>query len=494
MTESDYRKLCAACDEILLRSDLPEDCRSISYLHIIREHPLFLARYQTLFSESVPSEPTSGSIRNILSVLKFLIRVSLMQQTPEKSDHVDVLFVSHLLNPSQVDANEDFYFHDLPEVVQRDGSSAEVLLINQTKAVTHTKSPFYRGGVRTRVLAPHRSLANAWRDMRSLARTRSALRSAAKHESRTLHRRILNAAADTCLSGRTLADLGIAAQVGEVVAACRPKMLVTTSEGHAWERLAYRAATRAHPETVCAGYQHAAVFRLQHALRRSLGNGWDPQLLFVSGENAKQLVQSSPEFRELPVKILGSRRGRPLNSQPKSRTSEHPTCLVIPEGTLEECQILFDFSRRWAQQNPALHFIWRLHPVMSEASVFGADNVLPATVRLSSRTLDEDINESHAVLYRGSTAVMRAATEGLLPIYVRQPDELSIDLLFDLDGDRLVISNVEEVSGLVDVDALPSTKKLRSENRALQQRLDGFFSPFQPKVFCDALTLIPGGT
>jgi len=493
VTETDYRKLCAACDEILFRSDLPEACRSISYLHIIREHPLFLGRYETLFSSGDKSEPASARIRSFLGVLKFLLRVSAMPRPPETGDRLDVLFVSHLLNPSQVDASEDFYFHDLPEVVQREGFSTEVLLINQTKAMTPERCPFLRGGVRTRILAPHRSFTDAWRDVRSLARTRSALRRAAKHEFRPLQRRILDAAADTCLSGGTLADLGIAAQVGGIVGTRRPKMLVTTSEGHAWERQAYRSATRAHQGTVCAGYQHAAVFRLQHALRRPLGDGWDPQILFASGENAKQLIQSSPELRQLPIKVLGSRRGRPSISRSTFRTSHRPTCLVIPEGTLEECQILFDFSKRWALQDPALQFVWRLHPVLAEASVFQADSVPPPNVRISRSSLDEDISESHAVLYRGSTAVIRAATEGLLPIYVSQPDELSIDLLFDLGDERLDVSSVDEAQGLVDVNALPSIKHLRSENRALQQRLDGFFSPFQHKVFCDALREIPGG-
>jgi len=485
VNEANYRSLCEACDEILRRSDLPKETRALSYLHIIREHPIFLTKYEPLFVEGESANTPRSPFRNALSILKLLLQITARPPQPGSEEPVDILFVSHLLNAAQLDASEDFYFYNLPEFVQSDGHSAEVLLINQTSTPLPARGLFSRGGVPTSVMARHRSLSSAMRDMKRLLQTRTALRQAASFERRPLHRKILRAASDQCLSADTLADLGIAAQVGDVVKRRRPKMLVTTSEGHAWERLSYRAATEVHPLIVCAGYQHAAVFRMQHALRRALGSGWDPQLLFASGEMARDLIQRTPDFKSIPIHVLGSRRGRAARSKPQ--ITGIPKCLVIPEGTHEECRILFDFSRRWAELDPRLTFIWRLHPVLSPTAFFAEYLPLPPNVIVSRAALDDDIAESHAVLYRGSTAVIRAAAAGLLPIYLAQSDELSIDLLFDLSADRLVVSHVEEVRGRVDVASLPCIKRQRIEDRDLQKRLDRFYSLFDPKVFLESI-------
>jgi hypothetical protein len=115
--------------------------------------------------------------------------------------------------------------------------------------------------------------------------------------------------------------------------------------------------------------------------------------------------------------------------------NDSATCLVLPEGIVEECRILFTFSLSCARACPEVRFIWRLHPIMSFDKLVRRVPVLgnlPSNIEISAQTFEEDIARSSWALYRGSTAVVTAAANGVTPIYLEQPGELSIDPLFEI--------------------------------------------------------------
>ena len=49
ITEKQYTKLCEVSNEVLNSSDSKIERIAIPWLHIIREHPIALAKYETLF-------------------------------------------------------------------------------------------------------------------------------------------------------------------------------------------------------------------------------------------------------------------------------------------------------------------------------------------------------------------------------------------------------------------------------------------------------------
>ena len=123
VTENQYRELCVVCDRLLLASDSTTERAAISWLHVIREHPVFLRGYTDL----VRSEASvKGAVREWRRKLRYtagwlrqLGRASLAEGLPwygakNLAGPIDVLFVSHLLNASQAGAN-DFYFGRLPD-------------------------------------------------------------------------------------------------------------------------------------------------------------------------------------------------------------------------------------------------------------------------------------------------------------------------------------------------------------------------------------------
>ena len=55
-----------------------------------------------------------------------------------------------------------------------------------------------------------------------------------------------------------------------------PDYIITTFEGHAWERLVFRSAREVCPQVKCLAYQHAPIFKNQHSIRRFIGNTYEP--------------------------------------------------------------------------------------------------------------------------------------------------------------------------------------------------------------------------
>ena len=132
------------------------------------------------------------------------------------------------------------------------------------------------------------------------------------------------------------------------------------------------------------------------------------------------------------------------------------SCLVVPEGFVSECLILFKVSLKYSKKYRNQRFIWRLHPSISfnrlkqYSSIF--EN-LPNNIHLSVGSLDDDILKCDSVLYRGSTAVVNAINAGLKPIYYQQSsDELSIDSIYTHKKGKSIVHNQEELGLALDRD------------------------------------------
>ncbi len=491
MNEANYRALCECCDGILRDKSLPDAVAAISFLHIVREHPVFLDQYEQLFQGS--SSPASK--RTLVGFVAALLRCAVQKPVGingAKVSPADILFVSHLVDPSHIAADEDFYYFDLPRRLS--GLRASVALIDHVQSAHQCPAgEFLRGEVPTHLLRCHAGFAPALRDAFLLLSAASALRRRARGEPPGLRRSVMVSAASRCASAGSLRNLGIATQVKNLLLRTGATCLVTTWEGHAWERVTMRAARTAGPVR-CAGYQHAAVFKMQHAVRRSLGGTMDPDILLASGRLPLAQLRDSPALGGTPVVCLGSRRGRVKRVEPEAAISSglaRNCCLVLPEGIASECRILFRFSLEAARRLPDWDFIWRLHPVVAREKLCSLDSEfrrLPSNLRLSEATFEKDISASQVVLYRGTTAVVKAAMAGLLPIYVNQPNELSIDPLFSIENKRFTATTFDDFTSIVSADCLRSVVKARIGDTSLQHALDDLFAPLDPQVLVDFLS------
>ena len=440
MDENQFHELCAACDGILLEHESSPERFAVAWLHVIREHPVFLSRYERLFSESIKSAfhwmEGGRFVVEVLRAFRQLLRAARhgLRKQADTMPSADIIFVSHHINASQ--KNADFYFGTLPKDLSRQCNRVVVAQIDQTPdSIPHFRIlPGEEASLNYVVLPNTLTVGEEFAMLMAMLGVSRQIANKSEHEG--FRANVRHAAAAEALSSASFQALRIARQIAKLVERLRPKILITTFEGHAWERATFHLVRQRHPAIKCVGYQHAALFRLQHSIRRKLGNSADPDAIWTSGSVAAEQFRREQRLAGVKIAEIGSVRvleySAPLKQSREAGNASF-TCLVLPEGLRPECDFLFEFSLECAAAYPQAAFIWRLHPGISFESLSQANprlRRLPANVRVSAAAMQEDIAQSDCALYRGSTAVLQAVSGGAVPVYVRREDEMSIDPLY----------------------------------------------------------------
>ena len=493
MTADQYERICASCRALLVSADATTERVAIPWLHVIRDHPVFLEHYESLIRPSRfwwswrealsrKARQAAGWGRQVVKALRD--PGVLWHGPPGRHASVDVLFVSHLLNASQAGQREDFYFGRIPEDLRAAGFTAAVALINQAAVPAGPiAAAWFGSGTPRFVFSSSLGPADEMRIFSRLWKAAARLRAIAASAS-GLEKAVARRAASEALSGGARATLRIDQQVASLVATLKPKAIVVTHEGHAWERIAFAAARRSAPQIVCVGYQHAAVFPRQFAIRQTLASPFNPDRILTAGRVALDQLREAPGLQEIPMAILGSSRGL-RRSGPPPRESPC-ACLVIPEGLPGECVLLFSYALACARLLPDVRFVWRLHPVMSFEWLLARNpefSALPDNVTLSKATFDEDLASCHWALYRGTTAVVQCVGAGVRPVYLRRPGEMTIDPLEALARWRLIVETPDDLASAF---ARGPEADRDAEAEAIDY-CERFFSPFDYTVLVAAL-------
>jgi len=493
LNEEQYKQVCEACDRVLWAPDSDLERMAIPWLHVIREHPSFLKDYEDLFDDFGQASLKKklryqlGWARQLWKALRSSGRAWFGQQVFQQA--ADILFVSHLLNTSQAGGETDFYFGSLPGRLHAAGYRVVIALIDHTGAADEKlMNRWGQGSIPHVILSGSIDLNEEWTLYKRLKKEAARLAENSRLQTPGLLKRVFARASLEALSGSTRTTLRMYYQVSEIVARIKPKVMIATYEGHAWERIAFAAARAVYPSTVCIGYQHAAIFKLQHSARRKLQPHFNPDQLFAAGEVSKKQLENSPGLGGIQVRVLGSHRaGSGLEN-----TSAHKShiCLVLPEGIVSECHLLFEFSISCAIHCPSVHFVWRLHPLVKFDSLLAnnpAFTKLPKNVELSTVSIEEDIASATHVLYRGSTAIVKAVCANVQPIYLELPGEMTIDPLYQLGSWRERVKNPAEFSSVV--HRPPAGAGALQDQISAVRYCENFYTPIDSSVVVDILQL-----
>lgn len=473
ITKKKYRKICQLCDRLLLNQS---NTVSISYLHILRAHPIFIEKYQCLFLKNKFSLVWLGLIKSsIFSLVRitqgvFYTKSHLKSQPVKRSD---ILFVSHLINSSHIGNDKDFYFGDLASQLNRNNVSCHIAMLNHCSLRKEKLLKKWKNNHTPRTVLSKNLLfveeIKIWHQQLKLFFSINP-ENKAKKQAR-LH----------ALSTSTAGNMRFRKQISQLVKQTCAKVIITTYEGHAWERLAYDEAKKINPNIKCFGYQHTAIFKYQHAVKRPLQGTYNPDVILSSSQIDKAMLDRSEAANNSTVVCIGS----PRYIKPVQITKQEKHCLVIPEGLLSECLLLFELSLDYVQRCPSQQFIWRLHPlidfqVLAKKSQLFKD--IPNNITLSEQSLEDDVKQCNSVLYRGSTAVVGAINSGLKPIYYQQKqDELSIDPIYQQELGKFIVANQAELKMALEQDIDDEAKQ------KLQEFAQNFYTPLDVEALVDLL-------
>ena len=454
-----YKEICKECDEILLSPEANEVTVAIPILHVIREHPVFLKQYESLFDKNQINKnkirPGSSIIIAIKLLFSLLFKLfstnKYWYSTKKLNTKYDYIFVSHLLNENQAGESKDFYFGDLPASLIEQGKTVLIVLLNHSPVSNSLISKKWKQNAITRVLLSSKiGLFNEIEGALKILFEFKRLNKKSKNEVNTLKQKILKLAITQFTE--TLNNYRKYKQFSTLVKITKPKKIITTFEGHAWERIIFSSVRKINPDIKCVGYQHALIFKEQHSIRRNLQKKYNPDLILTSGQLGKNQLEKSSQLSNIDIKILGTNRVPSKNKIPDNLThidnSIRQTILVIPEAIYSECILLFEYSISCANLYPNINFIWRLHPLLNFDQIILENKSLsirPQNITLSKQTLEEDIVISNLVLYRGSTAVINCIMLGLKPIYLKIENEMTIDPLYEIDNYKSIVQTPNDL-------------------------------------------------
>lgn len=462
LTGLEFKEICQTCDELLQSGNYDLARISISWLHPIRMHPTFDLKYQCLFKPwyifILGLMPTlSKSLLQLgILVFKSLVGPRLLSI---KSKKVDFLIISHLTNKSQlITRNCDLYCGELASKLQEAEISSDTLYIDHIKEKKYSveKNDFKPN----LIPAPIGFWDTLWVIKTQVLEFCKIFYLLLTANSILKKKAVLKSAVE-CLSSSTSFNLILAVNIKKYLVQTHIKAIVTTFEGHSWERVVYHVAKKNDARTLCFGYQHAFIFSSQHGAMRSLGNLNDPDYILASGEISKNRLFQNGDWNEKNILLVGKSIG--IVSVSPIGISRNKVCLVIPEGIETECEILFRYSLECAEAFPDIEFIWRLHPIIDFSDLkkkysFLLD--LPKNINLSHANLATDARRARWVLYRGSMAVVEACLMGAGPIFLKKSDDdLRLDPLEDLIGWRMVVTTKADLGNVFESD-FPSRSDL----------------------------------
>jgi hypothetical protein len=479
---AELEDLAAGCDTVLAADPSPARI-AIPFLHVPNAHPNNTARYAGYFAGKSPARTALRSFAEGIAVVaqSAIERDGLFSGDPIP-DRADILFVSHLVGPRQAAEGGDLYFGDAPAELAAGGLRVCVALVNHVRAPTRSIRDAWRSTSVPRVLMNRTAGLRrelAWGS--ELSAAARALRAEANQSNGT----IAGHAAAYAPSSGSRFSLRIAAQLGALVERLRPRVLVTTYEGHAWERLAFRRAREAMPAIACIGYHHTVLFPFPHAMTRLLGHGFDPDRIVSAGAVTRDWLASQPGLAGIPVDVLGSVRVPKGEGTPADRAKSR-TCLVMPEGLMSECLRLANAAAVCAAAMPDLTFRIRLHPLQTPDLVTQAEPSLrsaPPNLQWSAGTsLEDDLANARWVLYRGTTAIVPAILAGLKPVYWAGGEPLSIDPLSALSTWRESADDAAAVDRISRADLATPDDERRHAFEEAAAYCRRYFMPFDADV------------
>lgn len=448
-----YKKVCLASDKILNSASDNDEVVAIPMLHVLREHPQCLKLYNFLFNEEKNLKSSSLNLfKKSLNLIQSTLFDSKINNIPSNlvKDSRNLIIVSHITNPDQCSNDDDEYFGGLHnDLLKFSNIRPIILLINQTSLSSSQLSKSLSKNKIDRIVIPKSSgLFNELRIFLKLLISVYRFGRSNKFKD-PIEASILNVLSRPSVLLSGLSALRIGFFIEKIVKISHAKYILTTYEGHSRERIIFSSARKANKNILCYAYQHTILNKYQHSLTRNIHKKYNPDHIFCCGAITNNILGRCNSLNGIETSILGSPKGS--IGDLKSITSDinkNLNFLFLPEGIESEYKIFFKFILECANTFPKSRFVWRSHPLLDlEKLDFFNKKILPTNITISKNKFDDDLKLSDIAIYRGTNAIIRAVMGNLIPIYLKIKGEMSIDIMYGLELNRVL--SIPELQSII---------------------------------------------
>jgi hypothetical protein len=266
-----------------------------------------------------------------------------------------------------------------------------------------------------------------------------------------LERRCYHQASFDITRSTALENLAFLLFLENVLELSRPKLVIFTFEGHAWERLAISASKQRNHKIITVGYIHSSIYEAHHSITRWFGTNLEPTSVVTSNDLSTRILTANVKRTGQEIYTVGSVRELfgPLQAGSKNRGK---VCLVLPEGIESEMERLFCITLSCALLCPEVQFIWRFHPLINGTNYLEKNkrfHNLPQNIYIAEGDLLSDLSEAKWAVYRGSSSIIQAVSAGVFPISLYIEGDDCIDPLHSLSLSSVVVSNATDLANFL---------------------------------------------
>ena len=442
----------------------------VNWAQIIRYHPEYLRNYEVLYKKNffflfVLLRFLKFSFFIVQTTIKSLFNLDNYRNKINNKDNLDIIIISHFINKKHMRDEDDFYFGSLPKKLLKEDLKTNIFLINHTKISSQIIENSWINSDVNRYVSSRclnfrdevRIILNGFKILLNLFFKSNI--------NKDIVNRVRFLTSVEAISPASLDAERIARQLESYVKKTKPKVIIFTFEGHAWERLVIQKVKNLNIRVLCIAYVHTLAFPNQHASITNFQNQFMPDFILVTGNETKKIFEKNL-LSSIPIKVLGSLKKMSVCKKPDKK--EKVKILILPEAFSSETNLLLNLGLKLAKQHKNVYVRIRRHPNMLDL----ADQYKKLlqskkinNIKVSTYTLSKDIDWSSHALYRGSTSIIQAVSSGVLPIYYRLKNELTIDPLFNKEDRSYYVSSIADISLMLD-----NWKKMSSKQEIKRKR------------------------
>ncbi len=353
-------------------------------------------------------------LKNLLNFFKDNKEKKILDNKKEiYKKNYDVIFISHLVNQKQFESSVENYFGSLINQTSEKGLSVLLIFIPHIKVNKKAFNKYLKKNKRydCYILDEHiTSFKTKFKTLISLLRERHKFLQFSKNISGYKSNLALYTA-ESFLFRNNFCNFIYGLQIGDIIKNTKSKNIVTTFEGHNWERLFYYFSRKNNPLINCVGFQHTIIFKYQHSLNRLLRKEWDPDFILVSGDISRAFFNKKIS-KEISIKTLGSPKS---NNSNNIKININNRILFIPSGEEKEVFFFTKFAFNFAKKYPELQILIRLHPAFNRKKIIKRFPKID-NFKISNSRIQHDSKQSRYVIYSTSTAVFESISLGCIPI------------------------------------------------------------------------------
>ena len=285
--------------------------------------------------------------------------------------------------------------------------------------------------------------------------------------------------AESIISKDNQKSLNYANAIYNLVKINNPKNIISTYEGHSWERSFFYFSKSASKNIRCIGYQHTLLFKYSHSIYREISDLYNPDLILASGKITAGILNKKLS-NKIKIKLLGSHKKKIINAP---KINKNNSIIFLPSGEFEEAFYMTNFAINYAKFNPKINIIIRYHPIIKNRFNKIRDFI---NFKKSSTNIIDDCKNSRWAIYSSSTAIFEAIECGCLPINIYGNNLISVnDPLWQINSDLINRINSEEGLSLVLKKTSPkkiSEELINEKYKVLINKINDLSSKYNKKL------------